>query len=108
MNEPTDQVPPIMLDALNGHHMLVMQSPNSGWMFKIDRDERIADGTRVFVTVRRPDPALMYPQAIVEKNLLSDIPSKINIEIYARILDAHEKAEKQGFGLLTTVDHFEN
>ncbi len=108
MNEPVDQVPPVLLDALNEHHMLVMQAPHSGWSIAIDRDERIAIGTRLFITVRRPDASFMYPQAIVEKNLLTDIPSGTTLEVFVRLLDAHEKTEGKGYGLLTPVDRFED
>lgn len=108
MNEPVNHVPPIQVQSLNAHHMLVMQAPHSGWSVAIDRDERIAIGTRLFITVRRPDPSFMYPQAIVEKNLLTDIPSSTTLEVYVRLLDSHEKTEGKGFGLLTPVDRFED
>ena len=108
MNEPVDQIPPIRLDALNAHHMLVMQAPHSGWSFAIEKDERIPDGKRLFITVRRPNPTFLYPQMIVEKNLLTDIPIETSIELYARILDHDEKSAGKGYGLLTPVEHFED
>lgn len=108
MNEPVHNVPPVRVETLNNAHMLVMQAPHSGWGFRIDRDERIAEGVRVFVTVRRPDPTFLYPQAIVEKKLLSDISSETHIEIYARVLDKTEKIKAQGYGQITPVDRFED
>jgi len=108
MNEPVDQIPPVRLDALNAHHMLVMQAPHSGWAFAIEKDERIPDGKRLFITVRRPNPTFLYPQMIVEKNLLTDIPIETTIELYARILDYDEKSAGKGYGLLTPVERFED
>ena len=108
MNEPVHNVPPIKVELLNDAHLLIMQAPHSGWGFRIDRDERIAGGTRIFVSVRRPDPTFLYPQAIVEKKLLSDVSSDIHIEIFARVLDNDEKIRAQGYGQIAPVDRFEH
>lgn len=106
MNEPVHNVPPVMLEILNDQHLLIMQAPNSGWSILINRDELIAGGTRLFITVRRPDPAFMYPQAIVEKRLLTDIHADIDLEVYVRLLGAHESTKGKGYGKLLPVDHF--
>ncbi len=107
MNVPVVGIPPIMLDTLNEHYLLMMRAPNSGWSIEIDKDERIATGMRVFITVRRPDPAFMYPQAIVNKRLLTQIRANLPLEIYARLLDAHEDTKGRGYGKLTPVEEFE-
>ncbi len=107
MNEPVYNVPPVMLEILNDQHLLIMQAPNSGWSILINRDELIPGGKRLFITVRRPDPAFMYPQAIVEKRLLTDIHADIDLEVYVRLLGADQKTKGLGFGKLTPVDHFE-
>jgi hypothetical protein len=107
MNEPVDAVPPILIDELDGKRMLVMQAPNSGWSITLDKDERIATGIRVFITVRRPDPAFMYPQAIVDKRVLTEIHADTEIELYARVLGFDEKTKGRGYGLLMPVERFE-
>ena len=107
MEANVDQVPRIMIRSLNGKAMLVMQAPHSGWSIGFDRDERIADGVRIFVTVRRPNPAFMYPQAIVEMNLLTQVDSDALSDVYARILDSDEQADGHGYGLITPVDVFD-
>ena len=107
MNVPVDKVPPIKVEALGEHHLLIMQAPNSGWSIAIDKSERISSGMRIYITTRRPDPSFMYPQAIVEKRLLSNIRTDTSIEIYARVLSADEKTKGRGFGKLTPVDVFE-
>ena len=61
--------PPIRTDTLGDNHMLVMQAPNPGWSYKLDRDDRDRDGWVVWITILKPDPAYMYPQRIVEKRL---------------------------------------
>jgi hypothetical protein len=107
MNEPVDAVPPILIDELDGKRMLVMQAPNSGWSITLDKDERIATGIRVFITVRRPDPAFMYPQAIVDKRVLTEIHADTEIELYARVLGFDENTKGHGYGLLVPVERFE-
>jgi|GEM_PF-1438731 len=107
MNVPVHQVPPIKVEQLNGQYLLVMQAPNSGWSIATERDERIAEGYRLFITVRRPDPAFMYPQAIVEKRLLCDVDSSKPMEIFARLLDANEKTKGKGYGEITPVESFD-
>ena len=107
MNISVDGVPPVMVETVGEHHLLIMQAPNSGWSIAIDKTEHISDGERIFITVRRPDPAFMYPQAIVEKRLLTNIRSETAMEIYARVLGSDEKTKGRGFGRLTPVDAFE-
>jgi len=107
MNVSTQGVPPIKIEMLEDHYMLIMQSPNSGWSISIDKDERIADGMRLYVTVRRPDPAFMYPQAIVDKRMLSTVRTDSSVEVYVRLLEADEKTKGRGYGKLTPVDQFE-
>ena len=107
MQANVDQVPPIKVVSLNGKTMLIMQAPHSGWAIGFDRDELVAHGVRLMITVRRPDPSFMYPQAIVEKNLLTQIDADESLEIYARILDANEKIDWQGYGRITPVDSFD-
>jgi len=108
MNEPVDQVPPIRIDALDGNHMLVMQSPNPGWSISIDKHERIAEGEQILITVRRPDPAFMYTQNIVEKRVLTEISGSTNIVLFARVLEFGEKAGEHGYGRLTPVENFQD
>ncbi len=100
--------PPIRIDSLNDHHLLTMQAPHSGWMLSIDKDERVADGVRLYVTIRKPDPAFMYPQAIVEKQVLSDVQSETPIFIYARLLESDEKTKGRDHSELIPVDEFPN
>jgi len=108
MNEPVDQVPKIKVTTLENKHMLVMWAPNSGWTIEIDKHERIAHGERIFFTVRRPDPAFLYPQAMISKRVLSVIDADIPIELYARVLGFDERVKEQGYGMVTPVEHFDD
>ncbi|MAO20676.1 MAG: hypothetical protein CMJ25_07990 [Phycisphaerae bacterium] len=98
--------PPIMGSTLEGRHLLVMQAPNPGWDFQIDRDDRGRDGWVVYITIREPNPAFMYPQRIVDKRLLSEIEADQPLQVMARLLAHGEKGDRDDYAPLTLVDSF--
>lgn len=102
-----DNAPPIRVDDSESVHILVMRAPNPGWSFKVDRDERTSDGERVYVTIRRPDPSMLYPQVIVEKNLRTRVRTQTPIEIHARLL-AFDESFSGGYAPIRSVDSFED
>lgn len=100
MAERLDDAPAIRIETLGDNHMLVMQAPNPGWSYRLDRDDRDRDGWIVFITIREPDPAFMYPQRIVDKRLLTEVESDEPIRVMARLLDHSEKGTKDQYALL--------
>lgn len=102
-----ENAPPIMLDDSESVHILVMRAPNPGWSIRVDRDERIRDGERVYVTIRRPDPTMLYPQVIVDKNLRTRVRTESPIEIHARVL-AFDESFSGGYAPLEAADSFED
>lgn len=101
------KAPPVRIDALDNRHMLVMQAPNPGWTIALDRDERGKDAWIAYITIKRPNPAFMYPQQIVEKRLLTDIESTEPLTIMARLLDHDQPGTKDQYAPLSPVDTFE-
>lgn len=79
--------PPIRLDQLEGRHLLVVSAPTPGWRITIDRTERRLDDTLVFVTLRRPDPGMVYAQVVVEQEVLTPVPGTREVVVYARTTD---------------------
>lgn len=100
MAERLESAPPIRLESLGEHHMLVMQAPNPGWSYRLDKDERERDGWVVFITIRKPDPAFMYPQRIVDKRLLTEVETKHSIRVLARLLEHNEKGSSDQYAPL--------
>lgn len=96
-----ENAPPIALSELDHRHMLVMQAPNPGWSYGIDRDERDRDGWILYITIRRPDPGFLYTQQIVEKRLLSRVEGDQPVRVMARLLDHDEKSTKDDYAPLT-------
>lgn len=116
---PDPAVPPIRLDqsggtggvggagGSGGRHLLIMQVPTGGWSFTIDKAEITPEGRRIFVTVRRPDPAFMHTQAFVELRALSEVPADTPVEIVARVLDRHQKTDSRVYARVEPVAAFE-
>jgi hypothetical protein len=107
MAQRLESAPPIMRSELDGRHMLIMQAPNPGWSFGIDRDEREREGWVLYITIRQPDPGFMYPQRIVEKRLLSAVESDKAVRVMARMLEHGETGTKDDYAPLTLADSLE-
>ncbi len=102
-----ESAPPIRIDSSEEVHLIVMQAPHPGWSIDLDKDEPVVSGKRVYFTIRRPDPAMLYPQVIVEKQLRTLVHSDTEIELYGRILDHAETTRKRGYALVEPVVSFE-
>jgi hypothetical protein len=79
--------PSLSVDSSGDRHVVVAQAPSPGWDASIDHRRRAVDETRVFVTLRRPNPAAVYPQVIVEQRLKTGVRTSEPIGVYARELD---------------------
>ncbi len=104
---PDPAVPPIRLETMNGRRLVVMRVPTGGWTLGVDRAEVTPEGRRVFVTVRRPDPAFMHTQAFVDLRALTDVPESTPIEVVARVLDRHERPDGKVYARAEPVAEFD-
>jgi len=107
MAQRLQNAPPIKGETLDQRHLLVMQAPNPGWSFSIDRTDRERDGWVVSITIREPNPAFMYPQRIVEKQLLTEVEANKPIRVMARVLTHEEQGEEQQYAPFGLVESFE-
>ena len=82
--------PPIGSDTENGFHMVVAELPSPGWALEIDATRESADLTDVFVTLRRPNPAAVYPQQIVTQRAVTRVDEQERLGIVARVVDYSE------------------
>lgn len=80
-------LPPIALESVNDLHAVTFRARSGGWTIAIDRTEIIQGATRLYVTIRRPDPAFSHTQALVDLHALSNVPSRQPVEVVARVLD---------------------
>ncbi len=99
--------PLIMLEENDTHHLVVMQAPSPGWSIRLDATERTPSGKRVFVTLRRPDPAYEYPQQIVQMNVLTSVRLESDIDVVGRLLEHDERTKDKGYAPVTPVESFD-
>lgn len=79
--------PVLSVDSSGRHHVVVMEAPTPGWAITLDRDLEVREYRQAFVTVMRPNPALVHPQVIVKQNLLTSVESRYPVRVYARLMD---------------------
>lgn len=77
--------PPIEIDSAGPTHHVVMHAPTSGWAFTLDRVDEVRGGREAFVTIRRPNPAMIYSQAIVEQRIGTGVPATTTLRVLARV-----------------------
>ncbi len=99
--------PMVMLDQDDPFHMIVMQAPSPGWSLRLDATERTPNGKRVFVTIRKPDPAYVYTQQIVSMRALTRVRLDTELEVVGRLLDFDERTKGKGYAPIKLVDSFE-
>lgn len=99
--------PLVMLDSVDQHHLIVMQAPSPGWSVRLDATKRTPEGKRVFITIRKPDPAYEYTQQIVLMRVLTRVKLDTEIELVGRLLDFDERTKGKGYAPVTAVESFE-
>lgn len=93
VEEGSVPTPPIWLEDAGDRHLLVMRAPHPGWGLEFDRAQRTAGPTRLLITVRRPDPALLFPQQVVDKRVTTTVRTEEAAEIFGRVLDHNADGE---------------
>lgn len=107
ITDPDPATPEIRLDRTSGRHLIVMHAPSGGWTLGIDKSEVTPDGRRVYLTVRRPDPAFMHTQAFVELRALTEVPVETEVELVARVLDRHADPKDRVYSRVEPVESFD-
>lgn len=79
--------PAIDLTATDEFHVVSMRAPNPGWEIEFDRAQKTPGPTRLLMTVRRPDPTLIFPQRVVDKTMATTVPASELAEVFARVVD---------------------
>ena len=85
----------------------MMEAPSPGWSIRLDATERTPIGKRVFVTIRKPDPAYQYTQQIVLMRVLTSVRLDSEIEVVGRLLEHDEKTKGRGYAPVPVVESFE-
>lgn len=93
VSESAHRGPPVGVDASGGYHEVVAVLPSPGWRVTVDGKRATPDAVRIFVTLRRPNPAAVYTQQQVTQRVLTPIRSDEPVEVYVRQLSFSGNAE---------------
>lgn len=85
--------PPIVGEIQRGEHLLVASLPTPGYEFTLDGTREAFQAQEVFVTLRRPNPGVLYPQVEVQQRLATGTPARTAVRVFARVLDFGEKSD---------------
>ncbi len=85
--------PPIEVVTRDGVYHLKVESPSPGWDVTFDRSVQKADERRLFVSLRRPNPAFVYAPVIVEQLVRTDVLAPEDVSAYARVLEYEQAKE---------------
>jgi hypothetical protein len=80
--------------ADGGKHLVVAELPSPGWAVELDATRQRADGTDVFVTLRRPNPAGVYTQQVVTQRMITRVDASEPLGILARVVEYAEESDK--------------
>lgn len=79
--------PPISIDPGGPEHVLVLSAPSGGWSFIFDQVKPAFARREVYVTVIRPNPAMMHTLTLVEQRLGTTVDKGTPIDVFARLDD---------------------
>ena len=79
--------PSIASATTSGVHLILAELPSPGWGLEIDATRESADRTDVFLTLRRPNPAAVYPQQVVTQRAVTRVDEDEPLGIVARVID---------------------
>ena len=79
--------PTLTESTLENAYLIVAETPGAGWGVEIDATRRSADGTDVFVTLRRPIPVAVYAVEPVRQQSLTRATTERPLRIFARVMD---------------------
>ncbi len=77
--------PALSQETLNKSYLVVAETPGAGWAIEIDATRKSADGTDVYLTLRRPNPVGAYAADPVEQRVLTRVSTERPLRLFARV-----------------------
>lgn len=71
---------------------VVMEAPTPGWQLTLDQVRKRFERSDVYVTARRPDPTMAYPQVIVELAAGTGVSPGEAVRVHARVVETRPPA----------------
>jgi hypothetical protein len=71
----------------NGAHAIDFRAGSPGWQVRLDQVRSGWRHQQAFVTIRRPNPAYVYPQVRTSQLVATSVPVDTPLMVYARVGD---------------------
>ena len=85
--------PAVALDSGGSQHIAIVTTPTGGWSVQLDQARRRLEATDAFITLRRPNPAVLTTQALVEHRVATSVPTGTAVVVYVRVLEDRQSGE---------------
>lgn len=92
--------PPIEIDRGGETYLLRFHAPTPGWTVTLDRVKPSLGQATLLVTAKRPDPSYMYPQVVVEQEILTTVETTVPVDVYARVLEFASDGKGRGYSFV--------
>lgn len=95
--------PQVGVDSSGGEQVVLIRAPEPGWMPKLDV---VLDGyhcREAYITLRRPNPAMLRAQMMVDQRIATGVGAGTAIKVYVRAVSFDGKAEG-AYGLAASAD----
>lgn len=79
--------PAVSLDSTAKRHQVLIETPSPGWVPSMDQSRADFRTTSVYLSLRKPNPAYLYPQVISTQRVATGVPADHAISVYVRTLD---------------------
>jgi hypothetical protein len=76
----------LTVDTSGAQQFVVFTAPSGGWAVQLDRTRRELFSVEAFITARRPNPAFVHTQSLVEHRVATGVPSTTPLTVYLRLL----------------------
>lgn len=93
--------PAIGVESSGDWYVVVAEMPSPGWALSLDSRRAVPDATRVFVTLRRPNPIAVYSTQMVTQRVITPVRTEGAIEVYARVMPFGSEDEGPYFAAVT-------
>ncbi len=98
------QGPPVTLDSSRAEHIAIFHAPMPGWVASVDRVAEQYRYQAVFISLRRPNPAFIYPQVEVQQRIATNVVTSVPVKVYVRTQGYDEHDSYNAYTLAAATD----
>jgi hypothetical protein len=84
---------PARVDSAGREHVAVFAAPTPGYQIVLTRTLPGEGHRDAYVTIRQPNPAVMYAQVVVEQRVGTTVPTDEAVRVHARLVPHDAPAE---------------